>query len=880
MIRFVESVVRYRAAGIILFIVIAAATAVYGSASKDSDNSPETVTRPGGLEIVLDRHPGSGSVLVAVAVRAGSAYETPDTRGVTHFLEHLLFDGSERFTREEISGWVDDNGAFLNAFTRKEVTVYFLLARSDLLEESIEILSQMLLHPVFAPAEIEKERKVVLEEMSQGLDNPREAVSRAADGYLYRGSSLSEPVIGYPSTIESVSRDRVIEYYRSRYTPGRMRIFVTGDFERSRTLGWIDDYFTAAGSIGVGSVKSGGKGRAVEEPVLEPRWSGEVTARVVQGAGGRVDLLVRMPAAGEKLFPAALLLAEMLGAPSSPLKEAANQAGLPEPFVGLEVHEDFAALRVSVEGQDSDPVNPDRLLGAITDLAEWKPDEKELERAKISFASSDMFDRERYHFYVMLNGEAMAVTGAGWFEAVSAVERVKPGQIAKLVSGYLSEPEFNGFSAIPRAPDVRMEQGKAIFETFPGGLTAGVRYREGSPVEALSLLFPVRTCAGHAESDAVSVLLIIMENSAGGRKLKEDLAAIGARIQWSDNPYIPMDDYLINPAWTFIRLEAPAGKMREAAGMLQRFLSEHEMPQADIDAAAPFVAREVGIRSGHSSAALKKAVYGGLFPVHRFGEAPYRSPGRWVAPDSADMLDTRLELFRYRGSVVTLVTALEEPEAMDLLRGVFGDFYVSSRKPCWTTERDYESGTVDGDSPGSGAYLAASWRVDDLSAGEIAALAVACEILSRRMQLDIRETRGLAYSTGCSMTQVGGHAVITAGLGTRGENADKAEKALRENIEGISADPVTAEETATAKSRLVSRLSRRELSCAGEALGMGLDHLYRGGTDRFGLIAAAPFEAVREIAGRLAWEKALFVRLLPGENDIEKKSMPPGMMRR
>ncbi len=880
MIRLMKTAVRYRTAGIILLIVIAAAAAAYGTASRNSSNSPETVIRPGGLEIVLDGYPGSGSVLVAVAVRAGSAWETSDTRGVTHFLEHLLFDGSERFSREDISGWVDDNGAFLNAFTRKEVTVYFLLARSDLLEESIEILSQMLLHPVFTPAEIEKERKVVLEEMSQGLDDPREAVSRAADIYLYRGSPLIEPVIGYPSTIESVSRDRIIEYYRSRYTPGRMRIFVTGDFERSRTLGWIDDYFTAVGSTGGGSVKSSGKRRDVEEPVLEPRWSGQITARVVEGAGGRVDLLIRMPAAGEKLFPAALLLAGMLGSPSSPLKEAADQAGLPEPSVGLEVHEDFSALRVGVEGQSNDPVDPERLLEAITGLAEWKPDDNELERAKISFASTDMFDRERYHFYVMLNGEAMAVTGAGWFTAVSAVERVKPGQIAKLVSGYLGEPEFNGFSAIPRAPDVRMERGKTVFETLSGGMAAGVRRREGSPVEALCILFPGRACAGHMESDAVSALFIILENSAGGRRLKEDLASIGARIQWGDNPYIPMDDYLINPAWAFIRLEVPAGRMREAAGMLQRFLSEYEMPQVDIDAAAPFVAKEVRIRSGHSSAAVKKTVYKGLFPDHRFGEALFRSAGRWAATDSACIIDTRRTLFQYRGSVVTLVTAMDEAGGIEILRDIFGDAFVSNSVPCRKGAGDYEPGTVDGDSPGSGAYLAAAWRVDNLSAEEMAALAVACEILSRRMQLDIRETRGLAYSTGCSMTQVGGYAVISAGLGTRGVNADKAEKALRENIEGISADPVTAEEAATAKSRLVSRLSRRELSCAGEAFGICLDRLYRGGTDRYGLIVAAPFESVRELAGRLAWGKALFVRLLPGENATEKRSMPPGMMRR
>ena len=73
----------------------------------------EAAQEAGATHLILDERPGSGSVLVAVAVRAGSALETPETRGLTHMLEHLLFDGSERFTREEISGWADDNGVFL-----------------------------------------------------------------------------------------------------------------------------------------------------------------------------------------------------------------------------------------------------------------------------------------------------------------------------------------------------------------------------------------------------------------------------------------------------------------------------------------------------------------------------------------------------------------------------------------------------------------------------------------------------------------------------------------------------------------------------------------------------------------------------------------------
>ncbi len=862
---------RFAAFVFLLTIMILPASTM---ASKDGPVLPESVKGTGGAEIILDRHPGSGSVLVTVAVRAGSAWETPDTRGVTHLLEHLLFDGSERFTREEMSGWVDDNGAFLNAFTRKEVTVYFLLVRSDLLEESIEILSQMLLHPVFSPDEIEKERKVVLEEMSQGLDDPREKVSRAADRFLYRGSSLSEPVIGYPSTIESVSRDRIIEYYRSRYVPGNMKIFVTGDFDRGRTLGLIDDYFTIAGG------ESGAE--EANSPLLIPRWSGEITTRVIAESGNRAELLVRMPGVGDKLFPAALLLSEILASPSSPLKEAAKRAGLEEPSAGLEVHEEFSAMRISVEGKLGGPVDPGKLLEAVTSLAGFSPDEKELETAKTSYASSDMFDRERYHFYVMLNGEAMAVAGAGWPAAVAAVEKVKPGQISKLTENRFGNPEFNGFFAAQQAPDVIMDRGETLFETLPGGMTAGVRQRAGSPVEALCLLFPGRACAGPADvwGWGGSALHTVLENCTAGSGLKEELAAMGARVQWQDNPYIPMDDYLVRPDWSFIRLEAPAGKMGGAAALLAGFLEDHVIIGDEIRAAIPVAAREYSMRAGQSSTGLRNTIYRYLFGGHPWGLPLFNSPEGFAAMELTMLSEVRADLHRSPGSVVTLVSPAGHDESLVLLRSVFGEYRTDGAAVCPDIVPLPAGGTVDGTAPGRGAQLAAAWRIDGLSRDQAAAMACAAEVLSRRMQLDIRETRGLAYSTGCSMAMVAGHAVVTARLGTRGENAVEAETALKEDINGLDDDFLTPEEVSAARSRLVSRLSRRELSSAGEALGIGLDRLYRDGTDDLELIARVQYNQVREMAAHLIWENALFVRLLPGENVPEKKSMPPGMMRR
>ncbi len=613
-----------------------------------------------------------------------------------------------------------------------------------------------------------------------------------------------------------------------------------------------------------------------------PRWGGEMTTRVIAGSENRIDLLVRMPAVGDKLFPAALLLAEILGSPSSPLKENAKRAGLEEPSAGLEVHEEFSALRISVEGKYGGPVDPGSLVDAVRSLGGWRPDETTLETAKTSFASSDIFDRERYHFYVMLNGEAMAVAGARWQEAIAATGKVKRGQIAELVDEYLGEPEYNGFFATPQAPDVRMERGETSWETLSGGLTAGVRQREGSPVEALCIVFPGRACAGPADAWGWggSVLHTVMENSGGGNRLKKDLASLGARIQWADNPYIPMDDYLVRPDWAFIRLETRAGQMREAAGMLADFLEDYAITSADIMSTAPVAAREYGMRGGQASIVLRNTIYEKIFNGHPWGIPLFPSPEGMAPVDSTLLGEIRGDLHRNPGSVVTLVSPSGRQESLDLLRSVFGEYRTTGSAVCPDIVMSAAGGRVDGTSPGSGAQLAAVWRIEALSGGEIAAMAVAAEALSRRMQLDIRETRGLAYSTGCSMARISNRVVVTARLGTRGENAEEAEKALKENIKGLDEDLLTQVETAAARSRLISRLSRRELSSAGEALGIGLDRLYRDGTDGLEMIAGVRYDRVREMAARLIWDEVLLVRLLPGEGAPEKKSMPPGMMRR
>jgi predicted Zn-dependent peptidase len=809
----------------------------------------------GGPEVIMQNYPGSGMVLVAVSVRAGSVYETTATRGATHYLEHLLFDGSERYSREEITAWTENNGVFLNAFTRKEVTVYFLLARSELLEQSIEILSQMLLYPVFTGKEMEKERKVVLEEMRHSLDDPDQVVGRMAQRFLYRGSALAEPVLGYTTTIEAVTREEIRRYHGSYYVPSRMRVLLMGDYDVEQAAGWVEDYFP------------GISGPAVELPApqLVPRWGCHVTRRHHEKGDG-LDLLVRVP---QGRLPEALLLEEMLSMPSSPLKTGFEKAGMMSPKVYLEIHEAFSAFRISADVPDPEVVSGEAVRSALASLADWRPDEKELEGAKMALLSSDMLDREKYHYYLMLRGELIGIAGKEYFEALDEIGGIGKGDAASLVKDVFGRPLFNGFLTSPAGAVTQPRSGsKPVFEESGEGITFGALRRAGSGIASLCVLFP----RGGGES---SLLHCVLDHISED-DLDAKLTSLGARVQWRDNPYIPMDDYLVSPSWSFLRLEAPSGRIAEATGMLVEFLSGVEITEDNLGAAMGKAKREFEMRSSSERSKRNRMMRGRLFSGHRYGEPDFRAE-----IDAAGLEELRGAYHFQNGIVVTMVSPLPEGESLEMLKGAFSSYSTGENlgyRPL--PPGDYEPGVIDGESGGEGAWLAAGWMVPAPGPEKAAALSIACEILSRRMQLSIRETEGLSYSTGSSATHLSGASYAVASLSTRGENLDKAMEALEREISSLSGNPPSSEEISIARSRILSRMARRRMSSANEALFLALDRHIRGGEGIEELISSVGSEEIlRLTGGLLTMERAVVVRLLPSDGAPEKKSMPPAMMR-
>ncbi len=802
---------------------------------------------PEGGEVIYQPMGGSDMACVMVAVDAGSVHETSFNRGISHLVEHLVFDGSERYSREEISGWVGNRGGFLNAFTRKETTVFFLMVRSCYLEGGLEILSQMLLHSIFPPSELEKERRVVIEEIREGLDDPVSHRNRLVERYLYRGSLLAEPVLGYQSNIEAVTRAEIIDYYREHYRPSGMRIFLMGDFDISRAEGWIADYFFGESPPGGPEKVYWEEIEAAEESVgreggsddnygmgrLVPGWSNQLIEKHLPGLKPGLDILVRMPGVESELFPALILLHQMLEGENSPLQEAFSSRSLSEPEVGLEVHREFSALRLSCYGKPEGPVSEEQIGELLKRIAGWRPSPEQVDAARVSLKSGLEANRERYHLYIMREGERIAMFGERYLRQLEeGIPRAGSGRVRELLKRNFAHPEFNGcitgkLLEMDEFTDKPVKMEKKVLKN---GCVIASRHRSGSGMAAVFILFKGRNCLDGGE-DTISPFLLnaVLEHSGEGKALSSRLARWGARVMWSDNPYIPFDNYYLNPAFSFVALQSPAENVVEACRELLEYLTSFRPAGEDIDGTMKNTRGELAVRLASPSSIIDRMLRYQLFGDHPYGEPVIPSSRQLESIYPQQVADTRDSLIAGNNIIVSVVWGGESEntgrEVAELFENIRPGRDISCPPPGLPETGQPVARKVDK----KGAYIVRGWLIEE---GEgFSYLPVTAGILSMRMQQEIRENLGLAYSTGCSVERMPGCAVIKAVVGTRAKNRDSAMKALDRVIESLIENPAGEQEIVTAISRLRGRRARRKLSTMNRAYLTARDIYFDNGQD-------------------------------------------------
>lgn len=183
---------------------------------------------PNGFRIVTEHMPGLKSASLGVWVNAGGRNERIEQNGIAHFLEHMAFKGTERRTALQIAEQIEDVGGFINAYTGRETTAYYARVLEADVPLAMDVISDIVLNPIFEPAEIEVERGVILQEIGQALDTPDDVIFDWLQESAYPDQALGRTILGPSERVRSFTRDDLQGFVRENYTPDQMILAAAG----------------------------------------------------------------------------------------------------------------------------------------------------------------------------------------------------------------------------------------------------------------------------------------------------------------------------------------------------------------------------------------------------------------------------------------------------------------------------------------------------------------------------------------------------------------------------------------------------------------------------------------------------------------------------
>lgn len=204
---------------------------------------PEIYHLTSGLTRLFLPNPGSQAVHVAVLVNTGTRDETPELNGISHFIEHMVFKGTDKRKAYHILNRLDSVGGEVNAYTTKEQTCYYASVATEHAERAVELLADIILNSNFPEAEIVKEKNVIAEEIDMYQDYPEETILEDFEAKLFPGHALSKPILGTHETLQNLSRKEILTHHTKWYTPENIAVGICGNLESDTAAHLVEKYF-------------------------------------------------------------------------------------------------------------------------------------------------------------------------------------------------------------------------------------------------------------------------------------------------------------------------------------------------------------------------------------------------------------------------------------------------------------------------------------------------------------------------------------------------------------------------------------------------------------------------------------------------------------
>ncbi|HEX7343640.1 MAG TPA: insulinase family protein, partial [bacterium] len=543
------------------FAVIVSAICFAGSAIA----APTIVTLDNGMEVMLVENHGNPVIASVVVVRTGLRNETVELNGATHFLEHLLFNGTETRTQKQLYDDMDFLGGYNNANTAHDRTTFMILLEKSNFEKGLEIQADMLFHSILPPDKFEKEKGIVTEEIGKDEDGESYRVSRFFDQVLFAGTPYQWPILGSRQSIRRLSRDQVWQYYKKYYAPNNMAALLMGDFNTAEMIKTVERIF---GQEAPGTLPPREK---LELSSLAAANEAQSQILVNQGETSSHYIRVNLPGptrSSPDYFPFIIMTQFLSTQLQEDLQKSPN-LGVTGVSASHFVDRDFGVLQMDVTLDakvDYEPVLKAFHNSALA-FADRKFTPEEVAATVTSTRAEEVFNSERPHYYGMMKAEDLAQGGAyfvqSYAEQLAAVTAADVEQIAQKYLGP-TYPLVTVYQALSKEDEeAKAEAGrKSVSKIFSNGLTAVVEQNRDSEVFAAHFLFKNRSAYELALGgkpgmvDFIHHIFDYGPEGFGKEEFQQELKRLGAQPKFYDMAFIPYDDYYTTPEFSYVRIEA------------------------------------------------------------------------------------------------------------------------------------------------------------------------------------------------------------------------------------------------------------------------------------------------------------------------------------
>ncbi len=385
------------------------------------------------MKVLFIQSKKSPVVSVQMWVKTGSADEKKGEEGISHFIEHLVFKGTDKFKVGEIANLVEASGGELNAYTSFDQTVFYVTISKSFSDVALDTVSQMMGYPTFVPAEIDSEREVVCEEIKMGQDSPGRRSSQVMFSSAFKKHAYGLPVIGYEKNVRSWSAKKIKQFYQSRYVPSNMFLVVSGDFEIPEMKQKVEKYFAGFVPYKLRKVKR------AQEP-KQKKFQFKAEKYKIQDQ--HLHLTFKAPNVKSKDVPALDILAMTLGQGDS--SALVKKLRLENPIVNSVSAfnynpQDQGIFAISAHYQeDKFETITEEILKQLDFIQNNPPSWDEIKRARIAISS------EQFYSIETVDGLASKAGGQEFYLAdsnahkkyLAAVNKITPEDVQKAAKKY------------------------------------------------------------------------------------------------------------------------------------------------------------------------------------------------------------------------------------------------------------------------------------------------------------------------------------------------------------------------------------------------------------------------------------------------------------